>query len=83
MIPDQWQVQIQAQIQERATVVMHTGFLSDEELAQAHLAQTRDIAATVREALDRGRSAARRSASSLRARRRSRSSPAPGRRREH
>jgi nickel-dependent lactate racemase len=53
VIPDQWQVQVQAQIQERATVVMHTSFLSDAELAEAHLAQTRDIAATVRQALDR------------------------------
>ena len=53
VVPDQWQVQVQAQIQERATVVMYTGFLSDEELAQAHLTQTRDIAATVREALER------------------------------
>jgi lactate racemase len=50
---DQWQVQIQAQIQERATVVMYTGFLSDDELAEAHLSQTRDIAATVDDALAR------------------------------
>jgi nickel-dependent lactate racemase len=54
VIPDQWQVQVQAQIQERATVVMHTSFLSDAELAEAHLTQTRDIAATVGEALARG-----------------------------
>jgi nickel-dependent lactate racemase len=53
VVPDQWQVQVQAQIQARATVVMHTGFLSDEELAQAHLTQTRDIGATVAQALDR------------------------------
>ncbi len=53
VLPDQWQVQVQAQIQERARVVMHTGFLTDEELAQAHLTQTRDIGATVGEALDR------------------------------
>jgi len=51
--PDQWQVQIQAQIQEHATVVMHTGFLSGEELAEAHLSQTRDIFAAVRDALSR------------------------------
>jgi len=59
VVPDQWQVQVQAQIQARATVVMHTGFLSDEELAQAHLTQTRDIAATVAAALDRAGPAAR------------------------
>jgi nickel-dependent lactate racemase len=45
--PDQWQVQIQANIQAHARVVMHTGHLSDEELRSVHLEQTRDIAATV------------------------------------
>ena len=58
MIPDQWQVQVQANIQARATVVMYTDYLSDEELAQVHLAQTRDIAATVREELERRGAAA-------------------------
>ncbi len=51
VIPDQWQVQVQAGIQARARVVMHTDYLSDEELRQVHLEQTRDIAATVREEL--------------------------------
>jgi nickel-dependent lactate racemase len=51
VIPDQWQVQIQANIQDRALVVMHTGFLSDDELRTAHLEQTDDIAATVADAL--------------------------------
>jgi lactate racemase len=46
-IPDQWQVQIQAQIQTRARVVMHTSYLSDAELAEAHLSQTADISETV------------------------------------
>ncbi len=45
--PDQWQVQIQANIQDHARVVMHTGHLSDEELQSVHLEQTGDIAATV------------------------------------
>ena len=45
--PDQWQVQIQASIQDHARVVMHTGHLSDDELRAVHLEQTRDIAATV------------------------------------
>jgi nickel-dependent lactate racemase len=53
VVPDQWQVQVQAQIQERAKVVMYTGFLSDAELAEAHLTQTRDIGATVAEELER------------------------------
>ncbi len=48
--PDQWQVQVQAGIQDRARVVMHTGHLSDAELRAVHLEQTRDISATVREA---------------------------------
>ena len=50
-VPDQWQIQIQAKIQSLARVVMHTSFLSDDELAAAHLEQTDDIAATVNEAL--------------------------------
>ncbi|MDX2818331.1 nickel-dependent lactate racemase [Streptomyces sp. PA03-5A] len=50
-VPDQWQVQIQARIQSGSQVIMHTSFLSDDELAAAHLRQTRDISATVAEAL--------------------------------
>jgi nickel-dependent lactate racemase len=50
-IPDQWQVQIQAKVQDYARVVMHTSYLSDDALATAHLTQTDDIARTVREAL--------------------------------
>jgi nickel-dependent lactate racemase len=49
--PDQWQVQIQARIQCHAEVVMHTGYLSDEELRTAHLSQTADITGTVADAL--------------------------------
>jgi nickel-dependent lactate racemase len=45
--PDQWQVQVQANIQDHARVVMHTGHLSDDELRSVHLEQTRDIGATV------------------------------------
>jgi lactate racemase len=50
-VADQWQIQIQAAIQARARVVMHTSYLSDDELASAHLEQTNDISATVEEAL--------------------------------
>jgi nickel-dependent lactate racemase len=50
-LPDQWQVQVQAKVQSRARVVMHTSYLSDHALAVAHLEQTTDIAATVEEAL--------------------------------
>jgi nickel-dependent lactate racemase len=47
--PDQWQVQIQANIQDHARVVMHTGHLSDDELRAVHLEQTHDITRTVRD----------------------------------
>jgi nickel-dependent lactate racemase len=50
-VPDQWQTQIQATIQSRARVVMHTSRLTNEELAAAHLEQTDDIARTVEDAL--------------------------------
>ena len=50
-LPDQWQVQVQAKVQSRARVVMHTTYLSDQALAAAHLEQTADIAGTVVEAL--------------------------------
>ena len=50
-LPDQWQVQVQAKVQDRARVVMHTSYLSDHALAVAHLEQTGDIAATVADAL--------------------------------
>jgi nickel-dependent lactate racemase len=58
VIPDQWQVQIQAAIQTRASVVMYTDHLSDEELDEAHLGRTRDIGATVAAALERAGPAA-------------------------
>jgi len=51
-IPDQWQVQIQAGIQTRADVVMHTSYLTDDQLREVHLAQTNDISRTVLRALD-------------------------------
>jgi nickel-dependent lactate racemase len=47
--PDQWQVQIQANIQDHARVVMHTEHLSDAELRSVHLEQTRDISGLVAE----------------------------------
>ena len=50
-MPDQWQVQIQAQIQAANRVVMHTSYLSDTDLADAHLEQTADITGTVTDAL--------------------------------
>ncbi len=49
--PDQWQAQIQARIQSTSRVVMHTGFLTDGDLAAAHLEQTADISAAVADSL--------------------------------
>jgi nickel-dependent lactate racemase len=50
-VPDQWQAQIQAKVQRRARVIMHTSYLSDEALAAAHLEQTPDVGGTVRRLL--------------------------------
>jgi nickel-dependent lactate racemase len=44
-------VQIQARVQQRARVVMHTSYLSPEALASAHLESTDDVGATVLDAL--------------------------------
>ncbi|MDX6539084.1 MAG: lactate racemase [Gaiellales bacterium] len=46
-VADQWQIQIQAGIQARSRVIVHTSYLSDAELAEAHLEQTPDVEATV------------------------------------
>jgi lactate racemase len=53
-VADQWQIQIQAGIQSRARVVMHTSYLSDDELRAAHLEQTSDVEATIADALGDG-----------------------------
>ena len=45
--PDQWQVQIQYNVQDHARVVVHTSHLSDDELRAVHLEQTGDISRTV------------------------------------
>ena len=50
-LPDQWQVQIQARVQSDCRVIMHTGYLSDADLAAVHLEQTADVSATVADAL--------------------------------
>jgi lactate racemase len=50
-IDDQWQVQIQGRVQAQARVVMHTSYLSDAQVAEAHLEQTADIDDTVARAL--------------------------------
>jgi len=52
-VPDQWQVQVQAKVQSHARVVVHTSYLSPDDLASAHLGHTEDVAGTVWELLDR------------------------------
>jgi lactate racemase len=57
-VADQWQIQVQAKIQAQARVLVHTSYLSDAELAAAHLEQVDDVSEAVREALhDAGPSA--------------------------
>lgn len=50
--PDQWQVQVQAQIQLKARVFIKCGGLSDDVLRSVHLEPARDIGSTVQEALN-------------------------------
>jgi nickel-dependent lactate racemase len=49
--PDQWQVQIQAQILTKARVLIKTSGLGPEDLRKAHLVPIEDVSASVREAL--------------------------------
>ncbi len=49
--PDQWQVQIQAQIQLRASVLVKADCLSDERIRSAHFEPVRDVSAAVNDAL--------------------------------
>jgi lactate racemase len=56
--PEQWQAQIQALIQRRAEVLVHSS-LPDETLKAAHLTPCPDIATTVREKLTQYGSGAR------------------------
>jgi nickel-dependent lactate racemase len=51
--PDQWQIQVQAQIQGRARVLVKTSFLTSEQLRAAHLESMNDIASAVSRALER------------------------------
>ncbi len=51
--PDQWQVQIQAQIQLKAEVFVHAGGLSDHALRAAHFEPAGDVAGTTVGALER------------------------------
>lgn len=46
-VPDQWQVQIQAMVQERARVQVKTGMLSDEQVRAAHFEPVDDVTKAV------------------------------------
>jgi nickel-dependent lactate racemase len=50
--PDQWQVQIQAQILKRARVLVKTSFLSPEMIRAAHFEPVEDISEAARAALE-------------------------------
>jgi nickel-dependent lactate racemase len=50
-VPDAWQVQIQAQIQLKARVLLKNGFMPPEAIRAAHLEPIDDVAGTAREAL--------------------------------
>jgi len=51
--PDQWQVQIQAQIQLKAKVLLKTGYLRADQVRAAHFEPIDDISAAIDEALHR------------------------------
>ena len=51
-VHDQWQVQIQAQIQQKANVKVKTGFLSDDEIREAHLEPVNDVERAMYDALN-------------------------------
>ena len=52
-VPDQWQVQVQAQIQMKARVLVRTSGLDAAGVRAAHFEPVDDVAGAVREALDR------------------------------
>jgi len=52
-VPDQWQVQIQAQLQIKATVMVKTGGLTADAVRAAHFQPVDDVSAAVAEAMRR------------------------------
>jgi len=50
-VPDQWQVQIQAQLQIKATVMVKTGGLTPDAVRAAHFQPVDDVGAAVAEAM--------------------------------
>ncbi|HET9363053.1 MAG TPA: nickel-dependent lactate racemase [Vicinamibacterales bacterium] len=52
-VPDQWQVQVQAQIQTKAKVLVKTAGLGPSEIRAAHFTPIDDVSEAVRASLDR------------------------------
>jgi len=52
-VPDQWQVQVQAQIQTKAHVMVKTDGLRPDEIRAAHFTPIDDVGASVQETLRR------------------------------
>jgi hypothetical protein len=52
-VPDQWQVQVQAQIQTKASVLVKTAGLGPSEIRAAHFTPIDDVSEAVRVSLDR------------------------------
>ena len=50
---DQWEVQVQAQIQRRADVLLKTNGLTDDEVRAAHLIPIDDVGVAARDQLER------------------------------
>ena len=57
-VPDQWQVQIQAQIQTKAMVLVKASGLGEAEIRAAHFEPVQDVSRAVADALDRAGAAA-------------------------
>jgi hypothetical protein len=51
-VPDAWQVQVQAQIQMKAKVLVKNGFMSDAEIRAAHFEPVADVRRGVDHALE-------------------------------
>jgi len=57
-VPDQWQVQIQAQVQRTANVQIKSSGLTADQIRAAHLTPIDDVSAAVRDALKKAGAAA-------------------------
>ena len=50
---DQWQVQIQAQIQEKAQILLKNSYIKDSEVMKSHIVPISDINVAINESLDK------------------------------